>query len=704
MAGNLKTVSSLSRSTDPTDLVAHHREVVSYHGPRKTLMARCYDAARGRIWTTSEHADATVRNKSLLGVNILKPKERTILGLFVQNRYDMRFVPRQPDEQGMAQVFEQLRIYDSYVQEDERLDIELLRRAWAGGTAYQECWMDTAPGRESRMRTANVSSFAVYWDPDSVDIGARTDARFVDIDSFMAPEDLVAAFPDKEGRILAAPSSESGSSVSSYERTPGSSRVADRDHESRDSRNGKYRVVERYYRVNSKVARVYSDEGLRLEMPEGVDPRGWASAHGAQLVEDQVEELWYAAACPALLRDEYLYNAPHSCQPRDADTGRILWPVLELAAESLEGDATGFVEQELDVVRAISASLTNMVTSSKHAASQAQLVDDTAFRDAKEAEKFKRHHSDADMSFSVKAGRVGDAAAPVRHGSVSAEVAQSMEYSKKFSDEIGSTPPPLMGMNQKTVSGVLNAQFIEQAVLQLMPFIRNYKDYLKRRAMLRFAYWQQYYTYPMTFRVLDKEAQKSLGEYLSVNEPQPEIDRWGNYTGNVVLGNGIRREVPYDILVEEGTKTATYRMRVQQQLSEMMSSPVTQMDPVLAAFMLMEYMRLSDVSPELKERMAQHSSVLAQHNEQKLAMESEAQSQKLAASQAQASLAQEFSALDAAQKQLALEKGELENRRTAQEIAERMNDGVLPPEFAVGAASSTGAAKPRKPVGYSVAR
>ena len=671
MPQRLQTVSHLAKSTDAADFLAHHRNVVSYWNERKTKQARLADLARGKMWTDAEQASATQRNKVLLGFNILKPQERTVLGLFIQNRFDVKFAPRQPDDPGMASVFEQLRIWDSYTQDDEMLDIELIRRAWAMGDANQECWMDVAPGRESIMRTANVSNFCTYWDPDSVVVGSRSDARFVDIDSFLSVEDLVSAMPQKADEILAAAEAR-GIGVSGGYQKPGSGvHSGDRDAESIDYRNGKFRVSERYYRVNTRVVNYYDNEYRPVDA-EFTDMAAFQSEYPGGFAQyGMEEELWYCCAVPGLLRNDFLCNRRYHAQPRDPDTGAIMWPILEMVAESFEGEATGFIEQQQDVVRAVQSMLSNAVNAAKHAASQAQLIDKSAFESEKEAKRFAQHHSDADAGFFVKPGRKDDAAGPVDRGSVAPEVFRSLEMAKLFSEEISSTPPSLKGFAQNEISGVLNAQQIEQAVIQLQVLVKNYRDFLKRRAQLRFAYWSQFYTYPKVFRVLDKESQQKLGEFMSVNEPQMEVDAYGEPTGRVVLGNAIQRDIPYDVVVEEGQKTNTYRMRIQAQLSEMMQSPVTQMDPVLASFMLMEYLRLSDVNPELKQSLQEHSSILAQDADRKRQMEAQMGEQAAQQAQQQAQATETFAGLDAAQKQMALEKTQLENEKLATEIAQQ---------------------------------
>jgi len=655
-------------STDALDLDRHSREVERYWSSRKTMTARAYDLVRGKMWTDAEHSSAKSRNKVLLRFNILKPQERTILGMFIQNKYDVKFSPREPDDDGMAMVYEQLRAWDSYTQRDDDNDVELVRRAWAGGSAYQECYMQVQPGKPARMCTNNISTFAVYWDPDSRELGERTDAKFVDVVSWMSPEDLAIAFPDKAEAIRVAALGQQGGSVSSGYSQAANGMQADRDHERLETRDGRYRVVERYYRVSRRVLDIYKEDGNaeRLTTPE--DIRGYQRMAGDTAVDSIQEVLYYAACCNSLTRSEYLYNGEYHCQPIDSTTGRVLFPVLEFVAEGIEGEPTGFVEQQEDSVRAVNAMMTHMLNAAKHAASQAKLVDKSAFKNDEEAERFKRDHSSADAGFDVKPGRLQDAEKMVDHSTVAPEVFRGMEYANQFSQEISSVNNAMKGLSGERTGGVLNAQQIEQAVIQMQVIVKNYRAFLRRRAQLRMAYWNVYYTYPMVVRVLDQDAKKVMGEFMQVNEPVPEQDGLGGYTGGVAFKNEIARSVPYDIVVEEGQKTSTYRARIQAQLSEMMASPVTQMDPVLASYMLMEYLRLSDIGPQMKEKLLEHSSVLEQFETQK-------QQAKIAQEQAAAQAAGQqndntarSAALDAATKQQSLEKGELTNAKIAAEV------------------------------------
>lgn len=184
-SGRLRSITDLSTTKDARDFFQHHREVVSYWRPKMSSRQRAADLVRGKIWTAAEHKEAKKRNKNLLEINTLKPQERTILGLMLQNKYDVKFAPREPTDQPMSQIYEQLREWDSFTQEDDHKDVDLLRNGWGLGAGYQECWMMTGPGQRPSMRTANVNPFAVYPDPNSCIPITRTDARFIDIVSWV---------------------------------------------------------------------------------------------------------------------------------------------------------------------------------------------------------------------------------------------------------------------------------------------------------------------------------------------------------------------------------------------------------------------------------------------------------------------------------------------------------------------------------------
>ena len=87
-----------------------------------------YDNLAGNMWTPEEVLLFKRKKKAPVVINDLKPAERTILGLFIQNKYDVKFSPRE-EMQDISDVLNKLYAWTAYTQDWHFKDIELVRQA-----------------------------------------------------------------------------------------------------------------------------------------------------------------------------------------------------------------------------------------------------------------------------------------------------------------------------------------------------------------------------------------------------------------------------------------------------------------------------------------------------------------------------------------------------------------------------------------------
>jgi len=596
----------LNESNDANDLILHHRYVREYYYEYNNNREINHNFVRGFHYEPNEERKYRDKRKTPIVFNQTKTSERTILGTFLQNRYDIKFSANTPNDDDLAEVLEQLDTWEQNQQGDDMLDIELMRQAWAGGNSFQECYMDIRKGHEPRMKTAMQNPFAIYWDPQSRQLITRTDASFVDRDSWMSYRAILKAFGDvaKGNKELIDDSVGEEQQDQTYEKTKV---YADRSHEVRQERNSEYLVTERFYKVDGvEHYAIMGDEKIVIDDEDLKEFK--KTQPGVEILSEDVEELWLAITCEDVSTSEYLYNGKYHCQPRDPSSGEILWPFLEMVAESLAGEPQGFIDHERGPNKVVNAMMSNIVSSATHASAAASLIDPTAFISEAEAKLAARHHADSDRSFQVKAGRVHDAIAPVPRAGVNADHQYALDYSLTFLKEVTSTPPSLQGQEEGSgVSGKLNAQRIEQGFTQLQVLMKNFRLFLKQRAKLRYYYWRTYYTAEKTFRIVDKTSPE-MNPFVTINKVEPEFDAVGNFTG-IKKMKDINAAV-YDITIEESVKSPTYRDKQLKFVSNMMQSGFVQNDPGLAAALLEEALRLSDAPEKTKKFMKEYSNLI----------------------------------------------------------------------------------------------
>lgn len=633
----MDTFVSLEQSQSASDLFKSHKEVVAYWTPIHDQMEKCYRYVRGKQWTNDEEAFFKKKNKTALVFNQLKPAERTILGLFIQNKYDVKFSPRESSAQDISDILQKLYAFTAYSQDWSYKDIDLVRQAWTGGVSYMELYVQVVPGQKPKLCSQILNPFSLFWDPESRQLITREDAEFVDRDTWMA----FPALQDKWPEVFTDPGVLVGGQDGSQSSFQSTNVYADRSAQSYDAKNNRYKVTERYYKVRKKVWFAMDQDWNRMDI-QNPDASVLAKykAEGYQVFSENREHLYLAIICPAWNQDQYLYNGPYHCQPRDLVSGKIIWPFLELIAESLNGEPSGFVEHLIPANRLVNSAVSNIFHNNKHQGASGLMRKKRLFgADEMGARKFDKNHVDADLVHVVSDGADLNAdVAPIPKSPTSKDVDQTYEIGGNEFQRLSSTPPALQGIQEESgTSGILNSQRIEQSFVQLQPLIANIKFFLRRRAELAYYYWREYWTFPMEFRIVggpaaDKasppaQAQPGQGQptpgqqapgqapqgaapaqgqqqFTQINQEVPETDWQGRPTGALKKINDIT-SAEMDTDVEDSYQSPTYRAKMQQQLSDIMTKAAN-IDPALLDMLFGEYAKSTDMAQETKDAIAQN--------------------------------------------------------------------------------------------------
>lgn len=603
---------NLKESTTAMDLYQSHNQVCAYMAPYWDKWELLFDNLAGNMWTPDELLVLKRKKKIGVVINDLKPAERTILGLFIQNKYDIKFSPRDDGVQDISDVLQKLYVWTAYSQDWAFKDIEIVRSAWCCGVGYQETYMKSVPHKEPIMVTNNINPFCIAFDPESRELITREDAQFYDRDTWVTFDYLFDCWPDKI--------SESDNLLSlggqSFQANP--KPYADRSSQYYDTKNNRYKVTERYYKVQKRTW--YATDGKNnLEIKNPEDRKKYRD-EGFELYHDSVEMLYLAIMCPAWNYGEYLYNDVYHCQPRDLITEKIIWPVIELVAESINGVAGGFVEHLVQLNRLTNSAASTYYHAQKHASSTGLIIKKRLFgANEKVKEDFTKNSSDSDRVF--EASDQADLNAdiiPIPKGIVSSDASKTLEIGLQGQQRISSTPPALQGQQESaSTSGILNSQRIEQSFVQLQPLIANIKHFLKRRGELVYYYWREYYTYPMKIRIIGDDVEQSQpngqqdpskpqsnGKFFDLNQEKQKLDWQGQPTNAIERINDLN-VAKYDVDIEDSYKSPSFRMRRTQELAEIMQK-AGQIDPELMSVLFGEYAKTADMSVETKNIIKQH--------------------------------------------------------------------------------------------------
>jgi len=602
------------------DLIRNHDAVEQYWQAFNDKREVMYDMRKGKQWTPEELQILKEKKKTPVVFNKIINTVRTIVGTFIQNKYDVKPAPIKPANQDISDTFTNLYHWTAYHNHVDSKDADLIQSALTGGWGWQESWIDVAPGEKPRINVKNQNNFAVYPDPNSLDLIDRSDMQFIDRASWLNLGELIEAFPEHSGMLNDRLKSYEVYTDGHYEPI---NRFADRSHQNKWERNGMFKVIERFYKVKRKhftAILTETMEEIDIGYDLSVSEQDEINFKFPQMnmIHRMEEYLYLAVAVPVFEVNQFLYNGPYHCQPRDPRTKAIMFPLVDLVCESLGGEVNGFVEYMVGPQKIINSMMGNKLHAAKHATNTSLIGRKDAF-DEDEKEDMEKHHSDGDRTFWVKAGQdPASAMSLLPQGSTNPDTDGALEYATQFEEEVSSTPPAMKGLSEGNVAGVLNEQRIQQSFVQLQGFVKNYMHFLRRRGKLWMYYWQEYFNQEEVFRVTEKKHPDDA-EYFSINKPQI------NEYGELAIDNDITAG-EYDMVFEDSYQSPTIKDKVRQQIIELQNSPSVQQDPVLNTMLTMYFLKMSDAPQDLKDYAVKHSAIVAQE-QARLQKQEQAQSE-----------------------------------------------------------------------------
>lgn len=605
---------NLHLSENPDDLLQAHRNVVTHYLEERTERERFFDFMRpGTMWTPEEKAELTRKKKPIIAFDRLTSSQRAFVGAMVMAKYDMTPAPMEPTDQPLSDTLKVLYQNTLHNNSCPAKDVSLIRNAWIGGSSWQESYVEVGPGQKPRIVTVNQNDFAIYPDPDRRDLVTNEDCRFIDRDGFFFPDDLITKFPNKE-RIIR----ESLEVPESIDYTA-TKKTADRQHETFEQRNGRYRVTERFYRVWRRHWYAVNEAGEKEEIGVDLhvdDREEYQKANPSALLHDvPVEYLYLAVACQGI--GEYLYNGPYHAQPRNPKTGRIMFSLLELVDEDIAGVPVGHAERMIGPQKAINALAVNMLAEARNRQGTARIGDPDAFDDATKKD-ITANANDSTRTFWRKTGtqHISEPIKNIPQSTQTSDTAKGMELAESVLEDVSSTPPALKGYSEGNVPAALNEARVQQASVQSQPQVLNYRQFLTQRAILWACYWAEFWTEEEIVRVVEKSNPEDP-DFIKINELV--IDEWGQPTRRNSLADALR----YDITFTESWQSPTMRDQTRRDIAKIMESGAVQGDPVLATFLQYYFLLMTDAPQDLKDFFRQHSQVMQKAQAEEQAQEAQ---------------------------------------------------------------------------------
>jgi len=587
-------IARLENEKDCRRVDASHKSVMNFYKERNDKMQSCIETLRGKIYSEQELAFFKETGRTPISINKALAPFRTIIGVLSNSMFDASFMPVGEEDQKFSEALSKLATYEEKRNDDFNQNSQVAQAALATGRGYRLCQVDTPAGEKARITSLELNPYGVYFDTDSREPITRGDAKFVDVCHWLSYDEIISQYPEAEGKISESKISDRAmlESFSEYEKS------VDRRHEdSLSPFNGKHKVVERYYKVSKKKRYVLDEATGEVYEADGMVPNGTPSMTKTE------EYLYLAVWAPNLLDDDsFLFNGEYHVQPRDPDTKKIIWPVIELVSDNMLGESDGFIEFIKDPQKLFSVLYTQLIEAAKHS-SGSYTIDPEAFKSPEEAERAKKYKALSNQMYEVKQGKHSDAIQPIPSNNVSNSTLHGIEHVDKYFNEGMSSTPALQGISESaSTAASLNQQRIEQSTVQLTTFFNHFKRYLLQTLKLRYAYWREAYTEEMVFRIFDPS--NGGNEQVMINQPAQQVDWNGMATGELYKINDMQA-AEFDVVISDSIRSRTYLDKQANMIKELLQNPAFAANPIIANVFTEWLVRLSDMPEDMKEQIKQ---------------------------------------------------------------------------------------------------
>ncbi len=594
-------IARLENEKDCRKVDASHQAVMIFYSERNEKMQSCIETLRGKIYSDAELAFFKNTGRTPISINKALAPFRTIIGVLSNSMFDASFMPVGEEDQKFSEVLSKLATYEEKRNDDFNQNSQVAQAALATGRGYRLCQVDKSAGESARISSLELNPYAVYFDPDSREPITRSDAKFVDVCYMLSYDEIINVYPEAKAKINDSKVCDRAlkESFQTYDKS------VDRRHEEGIyDFNGKYVVVERYYKVQKKKHFVYDEATGQAYEPDGIIPYGVPSI-------TKIEEYLYLAVwAPSLLDDNsFLSNEEYHVQPRDPDTKKIIWPVIELVSDNILGESDGFIEFIRDPQKLFSVLYTQLIEAAKHS-SGSYTIDPDAFKTPEEAERAKKYKALSNQMYEIKTGYHGQAIQPIASNSVSNSTLHGIDHIDKTFNEVMSSTPALQGVSESaTTAASLNQQRIEQSTVQLSIFFNYYKRYLLQTLKLRYAYWRETYTEQMTFRIFDPN--NGMSEQFTINQQVAQAGWNGMATGELSKLNDMQA-AEFDVVITESMRSPTYMQKQATMIGNLLQNPAMAANPTIVNVLVEWLVRLSDMPEAAKEQIKQQMQAQAE--------------------------------------------------------------------------------------------
>jgi hypothetical protein len=502
----------------------HKKEGDQHLGEWREDARECYAFRAGDQWNAEDKARLEEMLRVPVVFNRIDPMVEAVAGSEVNNRQQVRYIPRQAGDSGVNEVLTGAADYfrDACDAEDEESDAFM--DVVTCGVGVTETFLDFVDNPEGMVITDRRDPLSMRWDP-SAKKRNLTDKRWAQREEWQDKTEIQDKWPDKADEI-AASSDWSSESEDGKVHDATLAWLYEKDNTGQDSKTGQLRVIhEQWYELETYHTLLDPFTGQVAEMSDEqfkkLQPRLEALRMNLQSVKKQRKRWMQVFVCG----DVVLEFGPVACNECSykfitgrRDRNKNTWYGLVKAMIDPQKWANKFFSQFLHIIN------TN--------AKGGLLMEEGA---TDNLPKFKREWARSDSVTMLNTGGLAKIQ-PKTPPLIPPQMAQMMEFSISSLRDVSGLNLEILGMANREQAGVLEQQRKQAALTVLASLFDGLRRYRKEQGRLLAKYITEYLSDGRLVRILGGDGTE---RYIPLLKQQGTLE--------------------YDVIVDESATTTNQK-------------------------------------------------------------------------------------------------------------------------------------------------
>ena len=164
-----------------------YKQARLHNGAWKKRTVKNYDFYAGRQWSDEEKTELESHGKAAVVMNRIKPRVSAVVGMEISNRQELRYQPREQQDEAMVQLFNKASEWTRDQSETEDHETDQFQDMTVCGMGWSSTMMDYSDNPDGLAVVERRTPLNYDWDPDA------RQANLVDMEYYFYSQDVSAS-------------------------------------------------------------------------------------------------------------------------------------------------------------------------------------------------------------------------------------------------------------------------------------------------------------------------------------------------------------------------------------------------------------------------------------------------------------------------------------------------------------------------------